>query len=207
MRAAEGLCSPARQLAAWRRLARALLMGVGTALLMAWVPLQGHARNAARLDGSAAHCRASHLGDRHPRNRQGPFVPPPSGLLTCAGDLDGTARQGANAEQPSVSAAFAYVLSPPPATRGVLPRYLPTISPQDAQPIPSLAATTPLRRPAWRQAGHIRHAQGHQCRLRQGARRLLAELPRRCRAQRAGSCRHHRSARGLRFHRHRLCSK
>jgi len=207
LRAAEDLCSPATRLAAWRRLERALLKCVGAALLIACIPLQGHAENAARLDGSAAHCRSSHLGDQHPRNRQGPFVPPPSGLLTCAGDLDGTARQGANAEQRSVSAALAYVLSPPPATRGVLPRYLPTISPQDAQPIPSLAATTPPRRPAWRQAGHVRHAQGHQCRLRQGARRLLAELPRRCRAQRAGSCRQDRSARGLRFHRHRLCPK
>jgi len=207
MRAAEGLCSPARQLAAWRRLARALLMGIGTALLMAWVPLQGHARNAARLDGSAAHCRAPHHGDQHPRNRQGPFVPPPSGLLTCTGDLDGAARQGASAEQRPVSAALAYVLSPPPATRGVLPRYLPRISPGDARPIPSLATTTPPRRPAWRQARHVRHAHGHQCRLRQGARHLLAELPGRCRAQRARSCRHDQTARGLRFHRHRLCPK
>ena len=206
-RAAENRCSPATRLAGWRRLGRALLKGVGAVLLLAWVPLQGHAQNAAGPDRSAVHCRASHPGDQHPRNRPEPFVPPPSGLLTCAGDLDGTARQGTNAEQRSVSAALAYVLSPPPATRGVLPRYLPTISPRDARPIPSLATTTPPRRPAWRQARHVRHAHGHQCRLRQGARHLLAELPGRCRAQRARSCRHDKSVRGPRFHRHRLCPK
>ena len=206
-RAAEERCSPATRLAGWRRLERALLRTVGAALLMALVPLQGHAQNAARLDESAAHCRPSRLGDQHPQNRQGPFAPPPSGLLTCAGDLDGTAQQeGANAEQRSVSTTLAYVLSPPPATRGVLPRYLPRISPQDAKPIPSLATTT-TRRPAWRQGGHVRHAHGHQCRQRHGARRHLAELPRRCRVQRAVSCRHDRSARGLRFHHHRLCPK
>jgi hypothetical protein len=208
LRAAEDACSPgAARLAAGRRFVRALLKGVGAALLIAMVPLQGHAQNAARPNGFAALHRASHFGDRHPRDQQGPFGAPPSGLLKGACGLKGTASQRANAEQRCLSAALAYVVSPPPATRGVLPRYLPTISPKDAQPIPPVAAATPPRRPAWRQAGRVRRAQGHQCHRRQGARRLLAELPRPLHAQRAGSCRQERSARRLRFHRRRLCPR
>jgi hypothetical protein len=136
-------------LAAGRRFGRALLMGVGAALLIAMIPPQGHAQNAA----------------------------------------------------------LAYVLSPPPATRGVLPRYLPSISPKDAQPIPPVAADAPASRSAWRQAERVRRSQRHQCRLRQGARRLLVELPRARHAQGAGSCRQEPSARRLRFHRHRLCPR
>ena len=208
MRAAEDACPPAAaRLAIGRRFERALLWSIGAALLIAMVPLQGHAQDTARPNGFAALYRASHFGDRHPRDQQGAFGAPPSGLLTGAGGLDGIAQQRANAEQRSLSAALAYVVSPPPATRGMLPRYLPTISPKDAQPIPPIAAATPPPRPAWRQAGRVRRAQGHQCRLRQGARRLLAELPRPLHAQHAGSCRQERSTRRLRFHRHRLCPR
>ena len=207
MRAAEDTCSPAAAgLAAGRRFGRALLKAVGAALLVAMVPLQGYAQNAARPNGLAAPYRASHLGDRHPRNHRGPFSAPPSGLLTGACGLKGTARQRANAEQRCLSAAFAYVVSPPPATRGVLPRYLPSISPKDAQPIPPVAAAAPLARPAW-QAGRVRRSQAHRYCRPQGARRLLAELPRQLHAQRGGSCRQERSARRLRLHRHRLCPR
>jgi hypothetical protein len=156
-------------------------------------------------NGFTALYRASHFGGRYPRYQQGPIGAPPSGPLAGACGLKGAAQR-ANAVQQCLS-ALAYVLSPPPATRGVLPRYLPTISPQDAQPIPSVAATTPPPRSAWRQAGRVRRSQGHQCRHRQGAQRLLAELPHPFHAQRAGSCRQERSARRLRFHRHRLCPR
>ncbi len=156
-------------------------------------------------NGFTALDRASHFGGPFSRYRQEPFGAPPSGPLAGACGLEGAAQR-ANAVQQCLS-ALAYVLSPPPATRGVLPRYLPTISPRDAQPIPSVAATTPPPRSAWRQAGRVRRSQGHQCRRRQGAQRLLAELPHPFHAQRAGSCRQERSARRLRFHRHRLCPR
>ena len=195
MRAAEDARSPATaRAAAGRGFKCALLKGVGAALLIAMVPLQGLAR-------------ASHLGDWHPRDQQGQFGAPPSGLLTGACGLKGTAQQSANAEQRCLSAALAYVVSPPPATRGTLPRYLPTISPRDAQPIPSVAAAAPLPRPAWRQAGRVPRSHGQQCRHRQGARRLLAELPRPLHAHRTGSCRQERSAHRHRFHGHRLYSR
>jgi len=208
LRAVEDACSPAAaRLAAGRRFERALLKGVGAALLIAMVPLSGHAENASRLIGFAAPYRASHFGDQPSRDQQGPFGAPPSRPLTGACDLDGTAQQRANAEQRCLSAALAYIVSPPPATRGLLPRYLPTISPKDAQPIPPVAAATPPPRPAWRQAGCVPRSQRHQCCRRQGARRLLAELPRPLHAQGLGSCRQERSARRLRFHRHRLCPR
>jgi hypothetical protein len=235
LRPAKDACPPAAaRLAVGRHFERALLKSIGAALLISMVPLQGYAQNAASPvpnelteaepgdrapiviipnlrvlvaipNGFTALYRASHSGGRYPRYQQGPFGAPPSGPLAGACGLKGAAQR-ANAVQPCLS-ALAYVLSPPPATRGVLPRYLPTISPQDAQPIPSVAATTPSPRSAWRQAGRVRHSQGHQCRRRQGAQRLLAELPHPFHAQRAGSCRQERSARRLRFHRHRLCPR
>ena len=115
-------------------------------------------------------------------------------------------RQRANAEQRRLS-ALAYVLSPPPATRGTMPNYLPTISPKDAQPIPPVAAATPPSRRAWRQAGRVRRSRGHQGRHRQGAQPHLAGLQRPPHAQHAGSCRQERSARCRRVHRHRLCPR
>ena len=162
--------------------------------------------NAARPDGFATLYRASHFGGRYPRDQQGPFGAPPSGLLTAACGLKDATQPRADAEQRCLS-ALAYVVSPPPAIRGMLPRYLPTISPQDAQPIPPIAAATPRPRPAWCQAGRVRHSQRHQSRRCQGAPRLLAELRCPLHAQRAGSCRQERSARRLRFHGHRLCPR
>jgi hypothetical protein len=185
--AAEDARSPAAaRPAAGRRFWRALLRSVGAALLIAMFPLQGHTGKAAGVVSNNQ--TDADRGDR----------------ASGACGLEGTAQQRANAEQRCLS-VLAYVLSPPPATRGVLPRYLPTISPKDAQPIPPFAAATPRPRPAWRQAGRVRRSQGHQSRRRQGAQRLLAELP--LHAQRVGSCRQERSARRHRFHRHRLCSR
>ncbi len=176
MRPAKDTCPPAAaRPAVGRHFLRALRESIGAALLISMVPLQGHAQNAAS--------------------------PVPNELTEAR---SGDCAPIVNAGQQCLS-ALAYVLSPPPATRGVLPRYLPTISPRDAQPIPKVAATTPQPRSAWRQAGRVRHSQGHQCRRRQGAQRLLAELPHPFHAHRAGSCRQERSARRLRFHRHRLC--
>jgi hypothetical protein len=199
-RAAKAACSPAAARLAARCFGRALLKGAGAALLIAMVLLQGLAENAARPNGFATLDRISQFGDQ--RGREGPFAAS-SGLLADAGALKGTAQQRANAQLRSVSGALAYVMSPPPATRGMLPRYLPAISPRDAQPLPSLAASAPSRRSAWRQAGRVRRPHGHQCRLHRGA-RVLAELPRPLHAQRAGSCRQERSVRRVRFHRHRL---
>ena len=216
MSTAENARSPAAaRLAAGRRFERALLRSVGAALLIAMFPLQGHARNPASVASNDQ--TQAEPGDRTsiaivPCRRvpaavpsQGPFGEPPSGLLAASG-VNGTAQQGANAEQRCLS-ALAYVLSPPPATRGVLPRYLPAISPKDAQPIPPVAAATPPPRPAWRQAGRVRRSHGHQGHRRQGAQRLLAELPHRLHSQHAGSCRQERSVRRHRFHCHRLCPR
>jgi Transposase, Mutator family len=157
-------------------------------------------------NGFEALYRGSHFGGLHPRHQQGLFGVAPSRLLPGACGLKGIPQQRANAEQRCLS-ALAYVLSPPPATRGVLPRYLPTVSPKDAQPIPLVAAAKLPPRPAWRQAGCARRAQVHQGRRRDGAQRRLAELPRPLHAQRAGSCRQERSARRLLFHRHGLCPR
>jgi hypothetical protein len=93
-------------------------------------------------NGFGALYRASHFGGQHPRDQQGLFGAPPSGLLTGACGLKGTPQQRANAEQRCLS-ALAFVVSPPPATRGVLPRNLPAIPPKDAQPIPPVAAAAP----------------------------------------------------------------
>ena len=201
LRATEDACLPAAvPLAAGRRFGRALLRDVGVALLIAMVPLQAHAQNA-RPNGLATLDRTAHVGDQPPRDGQGPFAPPLSGLLTGADGLEDAAQQRANA------AALAYVVSPPPATRGMLPRYLPAISLKDAQPIPALAAAAPQPRHASRHAGRLRRSHGRQCRLRQGARRFLAEFSHPFHTQRAASCRHERSARRLRLHRHRLCPR
>lgn len=206
LKAVKEACSQAAsRTAASRCVAWDWLKGAGAALLIAMVLLQGLATNAAEPNGSATLDRMARFGDSHARDRQGPLAAPRSGLPADAGALEGAAQQATNAQPRSVSAALAYVLSPPPATRGVLPRYLPAISPQDARPIPPLAAAAPPRRPGWRQAGRIRRAQGHQCRYRQGARRVLAELPRPLHARRAGSCRQERSARRFRVHRQHLC--
>jgi hypothetical protein len=166
---------------------RAWLKAVGAAVLIAVVSLQGHAQTAAR-------------------DQQELSGAPPYGLLKGGRDPKGAPPQGASAEQRCLC-ALAYVLSPPPATRGVMPNYLPTISPKDAQPLPPVAADALPPRPAWRQAGRVRRPIGHQGRCRQGAQRHLAALPRPVYGPHAGSCRQERSVRRHRFHRHHLLPK
>jgi hypothetical protein len=53
---------------------------------------------------------------------------------------------------------LAYEVSPPPATRGVMPSYLPRISPKDAQPMPLVAAD---RRAPPRISLRARFSRGH----------------------------------------------
>jgi hypothetical protein len=70
-----------------------------------------------------------------------------------AGTLAGTCGVTRNARQPADMAdkcmqALAFAVSPPPATRQVLPRNLPRIAPKDAQPIPPVAADKPMTPPA-----------------------------------------------------------
>jgi hypothetical protein len=187
--AAEDESSPAAaRLVVARCIKLAWLKTVGTALLIAIVPLQGHARNVAR-------------------DQQGLSGAPPSGLLAGGRGPKGTARETADAGQQCLC-ALAYVLSPPPATRGMMPDYLPTISPKDAQPIPPVAADTLAPRSARRQAARVRRSHGQRPgRCRQGAQQHLAASPRPLYAQRAGSCRQQRSARHLRRRRHRLLLK
>jgi hypothetical protein len=91
--------------------------------------------------GFGALYRASHFGGRNPRDEQGLFGAQ-SGLLTGSCGPKGKMQQRADAAERCMS-ALAFVVSPPPATRGVLPRNLPTIAPRDAQPIPPVAAATP----------------------------------------------------------------
>jgi hypothetical protein len=97
-------------------------------------------------NGFGALYRASHFGGRNPRDEQGLFGAPQSGVLTGGCGPKGRAQQRADAAERCMS-ALAFVVSPPPATRGVLPRNLPAISPKDAQPIPPVAAAAPPRPP------------------------------------------------------------
>jgi hypothetical protein len=170
-------------------------MAIGAGLLIAIVPLQGHARNAASI-------AAGDLAQAHADDRASIVIVPPdaplSRLPTGACGLNGSP----NAEQRCLS-ELAYVLSPPPATRGMMPRYLPSISPEDAQPMPPVAAVAPSPRPALRQASRVWRLRGRQGCGRQGARCHLTALPRPPHAQRAGSRRQERLAHRLRFHRHR----
>jgi hypothetical protein len=85
--------------------------------------------------------RATHFDPPRTRDEQGLFGAR-SGLLTAGCGLKGNAQQRAITEERCLQ-ALAFVVSPPPATRGVLPRNLPALSPKDAQPIPPVAAAKP----------------------------------------------------------------
>jgi hypothetical protein len=68
---------------------------------------------------------------------------------------------------PGWRSAFGYVVSPPPATRRVMPNYLPRLPPEGAQPHRPLAADTraPLIRVRTRcSCGHHRPRHGRSCR-------------------------------------------
>jgi hypothetical protein len=85
--------------------------------------------------------RATHFDPPRTRDEQGLFGAR-SGLLTAGCGLKGNAQQRAVTDERCLQ-ALAFVVSPPPATRGVLPRNLPALSPKNAQPIPPVAAAKP----------------------------------------------------------------
>jgi hypothetical protein len=85
--------------------------------------------------------RATHFDPPRTRDEQGLFGAR-SGLLTAGCGLKGNAQQRAITAERCLQ-ALAFVVSPPPATRGVLPRNLPALSPKDAQPMPPVAAAKP----------------------------------------------------------------
>ncbi|SRR6266851_904151 len=91
------------------------------------------------------------------------------------------------------SAALAYVVSPPPATREVMPRYLPRLPPEDAARIPQVATRSARRLRAGCRCGHLRPRHARRCtHCRHRAEEHLG-APRRCRH--AGHCATHRHGR------------
>jgi hypothetical protein len=93
--------------------------------------------------------RATHFGGATtlPRQADGFFGAPSSGTLNASCGAGRNARRMANAADRCMS-ALAFAVSPPPATRGVLPRNLPRIPPKDAMPIPPVVADKPMTPPA-----------------------------------------------------------
>jgi hypothetical protein len=75
------------------------------------------------------------------------FGAPNAGMLTAGCGVRRDGRQPPNMEDKCMQ-ALAFAVSPPPATREVLPRNLPRIPPRDAQPIPPVAADKPMTPPA-----------------------------------------------------------
>jgi len=106
----------------------------------------------------------------------------------------------------SSAAALAYVVSPPPATREVMPRYLPRLPPEDAARIPQVATRSARRLRAGCRCGHLRPRHARRCmHCRHRAEHLGA--PRRCRH--GGHCATHRHGRSelRRWRPHRLHRK
>ena len=92
----------------------------------------------------------------------------------------------------SSAAALAYVVSPPPATREVMPRYLPRLPPEDAARIPQVATRSARRLRTGCRCGHLRPRHARRCtHCRHRAEHLGA--PRRCRH--ASHCATHRHGR------------
>jgi hypothetical protein len=90
---------------------------------------------------------ATHFRGTAPRpDPDGFFGAPTAGLLGGACGLNRNGRDAVNANDKCMQ-ALAFAVSPPPATRQVLPRNLPRISPRDAQPIPPVAADKPMTAP------------------------------------------------------------
>jgi hypothetical protein len=92
---------------------------------------------------------ATHFRSTAPRrDPDGFFGAPQSGTLTgaCAGKRN--ARRMTTSDPDKCMQALAFAVSPPPATREVIPKNLPRIPPKDAQPIPPVAADKPMTPPA-----------------------------------------------------------
>jgi hypothetical protein len=91
---------------------------------------------------------ATHFRSTGPhREPDGFFGAPNAGMLTAGCGVRRDGRQPPNMEDKCMQ-ALAFAVSPPPATREVLPRNLPRIPPKDAQPIPPVAADKPMTPPA-----------------------------------------------------------
>ena len=98
--------------------------------------------------GLAALYGATHFRGSAPRpDPDGFFGAPTAGLLGGSCGLNRNGRDAVNAKDRCMQ-ALAFAVSPPPATRQVLPRNLPRIAPRDAQPIPPVAADKPMTPPA-----------------------------------------------------------
>ncbi len=91
---------------------------------------------------------ATHFRSTAPRREpDGFFGAPNAGMLTAGCGVRRDGRQPPNMADKCMQ-ALAFAVSPPPATREVLPRNLPRIPPRDAQPIPPVAADKPMTPPA-----------------------------------------------------------
>lgn len=91
---------------------------------------------------------AEHFRSSVPRREpDGFFGAPSAGVLTAGCGVRRDGRQPPNVADKCMQ-ALAFAVSPPPATRAVLPRNLPPIPPGDAQPIPPVAADKPMTPPA-----------------------------------------------------------
>jgi len=90
---------------------------------------------------------ATHFRSTAPqRESDGFFGAPTAGMLAGGCGVNRNERQSANVMDKCMQ-ALAFAVSPPPATRAVLPRNLPRISPRDAQPMPPVAADKPMMPP------------------------------------------------------------
>jgi hypothetical protein len=91
---------------------------------------------------------ATHFRSTAPRREpDGFFGAPTAGMLAGGCGVKRDERQSPNVMDKCMQ-ALAFAVSPPPATRAVLPRNLPRVSPKDAQPIPPVAADKPMVPPA-----------------------------------------------------------
>jgi hypothetical protein len=91
---------------------------------------------------------ATHFRSTAPRREpDGFFGAPNAGMLAAGCGVRRDGRQPPSMEDKCMQ-ALAFAVSPPPATRAVLPQNLPRIPPKDAQPIPPVAADKPMTPPA-----------------------------------------------------------
>src|SRR3954471_21683788 len=112
-------------------------------------PLRPHAASR-RAPGARAGRPRPQAARREPAPRLAPvrngFFGAPSAGLLVGGCLSTPGRLAVTNVPNRCMDALAFAVSPPPATRGVLPRNLPPIPRQDAQPIPPVLADKPRMR-------------------------------------------------------------
>jgi hypothetical protein len=111
-------------------------------------PTEERARPRSPIDPNAGAVPQAARRDAGPPPapvRNGFFGAPAAGLLV-GGCLSMPGRPAMANEPNRCLDALAFAVSPPPATRAVLPRNLPPIPPQDAKPIPPVLADKPRMR-------------------------------------------------------------